>query len=62
MALDDQLRGRIEAVLRKYALPDSENRVASHIDRIAHLAKIAMCVEIDPPPLQPDDWLMREIS
>ena len=36
MALGDPLRGRIEAALRKYALP--------------HLAKIAMCVEIDPPP------------
>jgi hypothetical protein len=50
MAFDDELRGRIEAVLCAYALPDFENRVASHIDRITHLAKIAMCVEIDLPP------------
>ena len=50
MALDDPLRGRIEAVLRAYALPDSENRLAFHVDRIAHLAKIAMCVELDSPP------------
>jgi hypothetical protein len=50
MALDDPLRGRIEAALRKYALPGREDRTASHIDRITHLAKIAMCVEIDPPP------------
>jgi len=49
MALDDKLRGRIEAVLRAYALPDFEIRVASHIDRIAYLAKTAMCVELDPP-------------
>jgi hypothetical protein len=50
MALDDPLRGRIEAVLRAYALADFEYRVASHIDRITHRAKIAMCVELDPPP------------
>lgn len=37
-------------MLRAYALPDCEDRLASHIDRIAHLAKIAMCVELDPPP------------
>ncbi len=49
MALDDPLRERIEVVLRAYALPDSEDRLASHIDRIAHLAKIAMCVAVDPP-------------
>ncbi len=50
MALDDPLRKRIEVVLRAYALPGREDRTASHIDRITHLAKIAMCVEIDPPP------------
>ena len=47
MALDDPLRKRIEVVLRAYALPGREDRTASHIDRITHLAKIAMCVEID---------------
>jgi hypothetical protein len=50
MALDDPLRSRIEVVLRAYALPGREDRTASHVDRITHLAKIAMCVEIDPPP------------
>ena len=50
MAPDDPLRKRIEVVLRAYALPGREDRTASHIDRITHLAKIAMCVEIDPPP------------
>ena len=49
MALDDPLRKRIEVVLRAYALPGREDRTASHIDRITHLAKIAMCVEVDPP-------------
>jgi hypothetical protein len=50
MALDDQLRGRIEVVLRAYALPGREDHTASHADRITHLAKIVMCVEIHPPP------------
>ena len=50
MALDDPLRKRIEVELRAYALPGREDRTASHIDRITHLAKIAMCVEIDPRP------------
>ena len=54
MALDDQLRGRIEAVLREYAAvraaePDFESRLVFHVDKLAHLAKVAMCVELDPP-------------
>jgi hypothetical protein len=51
MAIDDQLCMRIEAVLRKYvAEPDFESRIVSHVDRLAHLAKLAMCVDFDLPP------------
>jgi hypothetical protein len=55
MTINDKLRARIEAVLRKYTpeakreKPDFESRIACHADKLAHLAKIAMCVELDPP-------------
>jgi hypothetical protein len=55
MTIDDKLRARIEAELRKYTpeakreKPDFERRIACHADKLAHLAIIAMCVELDPP-------------
>ncbi|MGA7322902.1 MAG: hypothetical protein WBX25_00085 [Rhodomicrobium sp.] len=55
MTIDDKLRARIEAVLRKYTpeekreKPDFESRIAYHAGTLAHLAIIAMCIELEPP-------------
>ncbi len=56
MTIDDKLRAHIEAMLREYTSqakrekPDFESRIACHAGKLAHLAIIAMCVELDPPP------------
>ena len=55
MTIDDKLRAPIEAVLREYTPEpkreklDFESRIACHADKLAHLAIIAMCIELDPP-------------
>lgn len=50
---------RQAAIIVVLVVPDSL-AVAQQV--VSALRAERVCVEIDPPPLQPDDWLMREIS